>query len=80
MSGEALVSFWLAVALVVVTLLGAFGWIVALSLARDWFGGRAALRNLYRRGDAQQARLRELRFLNQRLVAVIRDTTPKATR
>lgn len=78
--GSGLISFWLAVALALVTLLGAFGWLVALVLARESNVFRRSQRNFWRRFDAQQARLHELRSLNRRLVECVRDASPKATR
>jgi hypothetical protein len=75
--GGGLVAFWVSVALVIVTLLGAFGWLVVLSMARDSHRVTKERKDLWRRFDAQQHRLRELRNLNSRLVDRIRDTEPK---
>jgi hypothetical protein len=74
MSGQdALVSFWLAVALVLVTMVGAVGWLVALSLARDANEDKKAMLHWLRRLDAQRMRLSELRRLNHLLVDRVRE-------
>lgn len=75
--GDGLVSFWLGVALVVVTLIGALGWAAAWQLGRDAYeAGKSRKRALLAR-DRSAQRLDELRRLSERLIARIRDVEPK---
>lgn len=70
-----LALFWVSLLCLVLLLIGALGWLMALWIARDANLAERHNRDLLRRHARLEARL--LRFLNRRLVEVLREASPK---